>query len=163
MNFLKDLKKIKDSLIDRILSDEQPDMSPTVDSSTTEILKDVINELNKKLNSYLGGPEKVIYDYLNDLENDPNGVRNAIRDYTVVLASTVQQSKSNKMALAKTGEITRDYDFKTIIVDEAARANPLDLFIPLSAASRRIILVGDHRQLPHMLEPDIEIKVKESK
>jgi hypothetical protein len=162
MNFLKDLKKIKDSLIDRILSDEQPDMSPTVDSSTTEILKDVINELNKKLNSYLGGPEKVIYDYLNDLENDPNGVRNTIRDYTVVLASTVQQSKSNKMALAKTGEITRDYDFNTIIVDEAARANPLDLFIPLSVASRRIILVGDHRQLPHMLEPDIEKEVKES-
>jgi len=162
MNFMKDLKKIKDSLIDRIISDEQPDMSPTVDSTTTEILKDVINELNKKLNSYLGGPEKVIYDYLNDLENDPNGVRNTIRDYTVVLASTVQQSKSNKMALAKTGEITRDYDFNTIIVDEAARANPLDLFIPLSVASRRIILVGDHRQLPHMLEPDIEMKVKES-
>jgi len=162
LNFLKDLNIIKDSLIDRILSDEQPVMSPTVDSLTTEILKDVINELNNKLNSYLGGPEKVIYDYLNDLENDPNGVRNTIRDYTVVLASTVQQSKSKKMAIAKTGDITRDYDFNTIIVDEAARANPLDLFIPLSAASRRIILVGDHRQLPHMLEPDIEKEVKKS-
>ena len=162
LNFLKDLKKTKDSLIDRILSNEQPDSSPPVDSFTSEILKDVINELNKKLNSYLGGPEKVIYDYLNDLDNDPNGVRNTIRDYTVVLASTVQQSKSNKMAIAKTGEITRDYEFNTVIVDEAARANPLDLFIPLSAASRRIILVGDHRQLPHMLEPDIEKEVKES-
>jgi len=162
INFLKDLKKVKDSLIDRILSDEQPDMSPTVDSSTTEILKDVINELNKKVNSYLGGPEIVLYDYLNDLENDPKGVRKTIRYYTVVLASTVQHAKSKIMALAKTGEITRDYDFNTVIVDEAARANPLDLFIPFSAASRRIILVGDHRQLPHMLEPEIEKEVKES-
>ncbi len=43
-----------------------------------------------------------------------------------------------------------------MIVDEAARANPLDLFIPMTMARRRVVLVGDHRQLPHMLEPDVE-------
>lgn len=43
-----------------------------------------------------------------------------------------------------------------MIVDEAARANPLDLMIPMSLAKRRIILVGDQRQLPHILEPDVE-------
>ena len=32
----------------------------------------------------------------------------------------------------------------------------MDLFIPMSLAERRIILVGDHRQLPHILEPDVE-------
>jgi superfamily I DNA and/or RNA helicase len=41
-------------------------------------------------------------------------------------------------------------------VDEAARANPLDLLIPMSIAKRRIILVGDQRQLPHLLEPEVE-------
>jgi superfamily I DNA and/or RNA helicase len=46
--------------------------------------------------------------------------------------------------------------FENVIVDEAARANPLDLFIPMSLARRRVILVGDHRQLPHLLDPDIE-------
>jgi superfamily I DNA and/or RNA helicase len=46
--------------------------------------------------------------------------------------------------------------FDTVIIDEAARANPLDLFIPMSLARRKIILVGDHRQLPHSLEPDVE-------
>jgi superfamily I DNA and/or RNA helicase len=46
--------------------------------------------------------------------------------------------------------------FETVVVDEAARANPLDLFIPMSLADRRIILVGDHRQLPHILEQEIE-------
>jgi len=161
-SILDSLTKTRDILLDRILSNEQPNGSPTVDASTNEILTDVINELNKRLNGYIGGPDKVLFDYLNDLEHDPNGVRNTIRDYTVVLASTVQQSKSGKMAIAKTGEITRDYEFNTVIVDEAARANPLDLFIPLSAASRRIILVGDHRQLPHMLEPEVERQVNES-
>jgi superfamily I DNA and/or RNA helicase len=46
--------------------------------------------------------------------------------------------------------------FETVIVDEAARSNPLDLFIPMSMARRRVVLVGDQRQLPHMLEPDVE-------
>ena len=46
--------------------------------------------------------------------------------------------------------------FETVVVDEAARASPPDLLIPMSLAKTRIILVGDHRQLPHMLEPEIE-------
>jgi superfamily I DNA and/or RNA helicase len=49
--------------------------------------------------------------------------------------------------------------FGTVIVDEAARANPLDLFIPMTMARERIILVGDHRQLPHLLEPEVEREV----
>jgi len=43
--------------------------------------------------------------------------------------------------------------------DEARRevdVLDLDLLIPLSLAERRIILVGDHRQLPHLLDPDVE-------
>ena len=55
-----------------------------------------------------------------------------------------------------------DTVFANVIVDEAARANPLDLFIPMSRAERRIILVGDHRQLPHILEPDIESQLEQS-
>jgi len=41
-----------------------------------------------------------------------------------------------------------------VIIDEAARANPLDLFIPMSMG-KKLVLVGDHKQLPHMLEPDV--------
>ena len=101
---MSDIKKIKDSLIDRILSDEQPDMSPTVDSSTTEILKDVINELNKKLNNYLGGPEKVIYDYLNDLENDPNEMINLIYDmnYSQITSKLKNELYSLKKSFGET-------------------------------------------------------------
>lgn len=46
--------------------------------------------------------------------------------------------------------------FDLIIVDEAARAHPLDLLIPLSLADdkNKVILVGDQKQLPHMLETD---------
>jgi superfamily I DNA and/or RNA helicase len=45
--------------------------------------------------------------------------------------------------------------FDTVILDEAARANPLDLMIPMSLAMNRIILVGDHRQLPQLLDDNL--------
>ena len=77
----------------------------------------------------------------------------------MVLAATCQQSVSRPMADAKRGE---DTVFRTVIVDEAARSNPLDLLIPMSRAERRIVLVGDHRQLPHLLEPDVEREIEQS-
>jgi superfamily I DNA and/or RNA helicase len=52
--------------------------------------------------------------------------------------------------------------FRSVIVDEAARCNPLDLMIPLCLAQRRIVLVGDHRQLPHVLEPGVERELNRS-
>lgn len=43
----------------------------------------------------------------------------------------------------------KDYDY--VIIDEAAKCNVLDLLIPLNMG-RKIILVGDHKQLYPMLE-----------
>jgi len=40
-----------------------------------------------------------------------------------------------------------DQDFDFVLVDEAARATPLELLIPL-VRGKTIVLVGDHRQLP---------------
>ena len=50
-------------------------------------------------------------------------------------------------------------EFDTVVIDEAARANPLDLFVPMAMARRRIILVGDHRQLPHLVQRELEDEV----
>lgn len=44
---------------------------------------------------------------------------------------------------------------ENVILEEAARSNPLDLLIPMSKATERIIMVGDQNQLPHLLEDDI--------
>ena len=45
--------------------------------------------------------------------------------------------------------------FQNVILEEAARSNPLDLLIPMTRALRRIILVGDQKQLPQLIENDI--------
>ncbi len=50
---------------------------------------------------------------------------------------------------------TEPYLYDTVIIDEAARATPPDLLIPMCLATRRILLVGDHRQLPQLVDDDI--------
>jgi hypothetical protein len=155
--FLSELKTLQDGLID-LLSAEKPVGAPMVHSDLESLLPDIVDALYAKARESAGGEDAVLYEYLNDLENDIDAVRDAVRSYTVVLAATCQQSVGFQMSQAK-GE---DTVFANVIVDEAARANPLDLFIPMSRAERRIILVGDHRQLPHILEPDIESQLEQS-
>jgi hypothetical protein len=156
-SFLSELKALQDGLID-LLSAEKPVGAPMVHSDLESLLPEIVDALYTKARESAGGEDAVLYEYLNDLENDIDAVRDAVRNYTVVLAATCQQSVGFQMSQAK-GE---DTVFANVIVDEAARANPLDLFIPMSRAERRIILVGDHRQLPHILEPDIESQLEQS-
>lgn len=85
----------------------------------------------------------ILSDFLNRLEQDYEMI---VRKYSMTTAATCQTSLDLRDGINKT------YDL--VIIDEAARANPLDLFIPMSMG-RKIVLVGDHKQLPHMLEPDV--------
>lgn len=85
----------------------------------------------------------VLAEFLERLGQDYESV---VKKYSMTTAATCQAS----MDLYENAD--KIYDL--VIVDEAARANPLDLFIPMSMG-RKVILVGDQKQLPHMLEPDI--------
>ena len=53
-----------------------------------------------------------------------------------------------------------DIIYDNVLVDEAARSNPLDLFIPMSVAKEKIIMVGDHRQLPHIIDDEVVSKME---
>ena len=85
----------------------------------------------------------ILSEFLSRLEQEYEAI---VKKYSMTTAATCQtcldlKSDSNQI-------------FDLVIIDEAARANPLDLFIPMSMG-KKIILVGDHKQLPHMLEPDV--------
>lgn len=97
--------------------------------------------------------------YMQSLEEDPLAVKQAILNYSAVNGATNQQVMRKEIADLKDGEIV----FDNVLVDEAARSNPLDLFIPLSVAKDRIILVGDHRQLPHIIDEQIVGKLEDNK
>jgi superfamily I DNA and/or RNA helicase len=89
--------------------------------------------------------------YVNEISTFP-AVDAVVREYTAVHAATCQRSA---LYLDNPG-------YQNVIVDEAARVNPTDLLIPLVQATTRVILVGDHRQLPATFDENIARGVSES-
>ncbi|MEV0328961.1 AAA domain-containing protein [Micromonospora echinospora] len=147
---------VRDTLLDRLTPTTGPAPEPVVDPGVADLLARVTNALEERVRETRGdGAELALLDYLEALKGDPEAVAWTLREYTASYAATCQQVSSPSMADAKQTRVD-DVVFDTVIVDEAARANPLDLMIPLIHAGRRIVLVGDHNQLPHMLEPDVE-------
>ncbi|RDV36434.1 AAA family ATPase [Bradymonadaceae bacterium TMQ3] len=157
--WLEEGRPLRDALIDRLT---QPPVAtvPCFDEETQGLLLEIHDAVNRRLATTRSGEDFAVAAYLNELEYDPEGVRKALEHYTVVLAATLQQAAGKTMRQVR-GIDEGQTTFESVIIDEAARANPLDLFIPLSMAKRRVVLVGDHRQLPHMLEPDVERQLAE--
>lgn len=106
--------------------------------------------------------DRILAEYLDELEHNTAAVQESLKNYCFVFTATLQQSEGKDILRAKRGAADRanrtgfvKIEYDTVIVDEAARASPGDLMIPLARARGRIILVGDHRQLPHMYDEDI--------
>jgi hypothetical protein len=99
-------------------------------------------------------------EFLAELDSNPNGITDAVSDYSFAFAATCQQSVNRGMQFQKgiTGgdvnENQKGMEYEYVIVDEAARVSPRDLMVPM-AQGKRIILVGDHRQLPHIIDDEV--------
>ena len=96
-------------------------------------------------------------EFLAELENNPFGMVDAVSEFSYAFAATVQQSVNRDMQSRKGiagGRVTEGLEYEYVIVDEAARVSPRDLMIPMSQG-KRIILVGDHRQLPHIIDEEV--------
>jgi len=151
-DFLPALEELQGVLIDRLMPSKHTSSAPVINEDVEIALGSAVDALRERVRSSQSGVEEVLYDFHDDLENDVEGTFKTVKSYTAVLAATCQQAVGHQMSQLK-GD---DTVFNTVVVDEAARANPLDLFIPMSLAERRIILVGDHRQLPHILDHEVE-------
>jgi superfamily I DNA and/or RNA helicase len=118
-----------------------------------ECLNKLIYELDNILSSQIGNQKeasaKILLDY--KIAINTGEAERIVNEYSRIRAATCQQS----MQLNSSD----NFEYDLVVVDEAARANPLDLFIPMSMA-KKIVLVGDQRQLPHMLDPDVERKLE---
>jgi DNA polymerase III delta prime subunit len=153
IDFLTELKALKG----RLLSIHTPSPEFRVEKTREDVLK-LSATVSKILDSSLQSANKktaVLADFLHELEDNPGGVREAVGDYNFVFAATVQQSEGREIRSAKTKSDEDVVKYDTVIIDEAARASPRDLLIPMSQAEKRIILVGDHRQLPHLIDEEV--------
>lgn len=158
LNFLSELRELKGSLLHRYLP--YPDFrieKPREDvlslvTTVSQLLKEKLSSTNKR--------DIILAEFLHELEDNPDGAREAIEEYNFVFAATTQQSAGKHIINSKNKKIHYDQrsemiKYDTVIIDEAARTSPRDLLIPMSQAEKRIILVGDHRQLPHLIDEEV--------
>lgn len=152
--FLGILSLLHERLLHEITAPKVEHRALLPNAGVCNALDGIENELESVISlSPTEGPAAALESFLEDLKQDPASGRRAVERYSALLAATCQGAGAESVMLVLENE---ESQFDTVIVDEAARANPLDLMIPMSLAGRRVVLVGDHRQLPHLLEPDVE-------
>lgn len=105
--------------------------------------KDAINEIIDAMKRYrFNEKQEIISEYLYSLYPGPE-LQDTIKKYQQIVAATHQLSDEAAGI------------YKDVLIDEAARSCPADLLIPLADAENRVILVGDHKQLPQYIEDEV--------
>ncbi|TVL55345.1 hypothetical protein AYJ00_04710 [Shewanella algae] len=160
---IEEIISTKEQLIDAVRPDYRPYLLRSyIDEADCSVLDEMESELYGLLSkSRVLGPLIVRHEYIEALENQAYNIEKSIEDYVTIIGATCQQAAGDQMLSLKETTERQGITFNTVIVDEAARASPLDLMIPMAMAKRRIVLVGDHLQLPHMLEPRVETELQE--
>lgn len=122
--------------------------------------KDIIEKMAMVIGELTKSKEMTFLDIIEGLAFKLNDIDNAaeiISKYTTIVGSTCAQAEKS----ADLMELHNDrYDY--VIIDEAARANPLDIMIPMMMGTK-VILIGDHKQLPHYIETKYVEKFRKEK
>jgi len=165
------LKGCKISILSKLTPVEYPFMDKVFNQKIAEIFEKISSIINNIVRENKNFKERIKLKYLDELENNPLRVRDTIREYITTFGATCQQTqgkeiiKAKKRVLENKINIRELYNqsrtYENVLIDEAARSNPPDLLIPMSMAKRRIILVGDHKQLPHLIDENILEQLKD--
>lgn len=150
IKFYKELTAVKEELLRRFT----PKPSYVKYNKNTDLLK-LCKEIEKCFTKNMTSKEKVnqiLSDWVEYIKVTPNALDTTVKDLSIAYASTAQQTESRSML-----NVTKDSEnyFDDVIIDEAARCGPPDILIPMCNATKRIILVGDHRQLPQLINEEI--------
>lgn len=154
---LSGLKKLKSELLEAF--SRQPRYVPDeADEAVISLCKDAGQFLESRRGK-ADKKERIIAEWIQALQSGSAAFSRAIKDLDFVYASTSQQSdgddiRKQKREMEGMNSPLANF-FPVVITDEAARAAPPDLLIPMCKASRKIILVGDHRQLPQLVDDDL--------
>ncbi|MGL5639159.1 MAG: AAA domain-containing protein [Cetobacterium sp.] len=165
------MKRCKISIISKFFTVEDSYLSELENQKVEDLLNTLklfVEELKSESKDY---KEDLKIKYLKELENNPLRIRDTLRSYITTFGATCQQSQGKVIKRAKNMNeklqsdrsiALKDYEiYDNVLVDEAARSGPPDLLIPMSMAKDRIILVGDHKQLPHIVDESIVDEIGE--
>ncbi|UOR66834.1 AAA domain-containing protein [Helicobacter pylori] len=148
------LEKLQELKI-RLLEKNAPKRKYEIPKPNEKVVS-LANDLLEVLSSQSPNDKKirVLLEYLSVLERNPWDLESLLKDYNFVFSSTI----------GKYHEALKEKEtpyFDSVIVDEAAKANPLELLMVMALAKERIILVGDDRQLPYYLDDEIGKKLED--
>ncbi len=164
--FLNKMAALKKSLLSRLTA---PPVF-RVEKQNDEIVA-LVDEALKRIRetgvSAKDARSAALAEFLAELQSNPYGMMDAVSDYAYAFAATCQQSVNTQMQRQKglrkveSPEQFQKLEYEYVIVDEAARVTPPDLMVAM-AQGKKIILVGDHRQLPHIVDENVIKKLTES-
>lgn len=115
-----------------------------------EILNEIMTDVKEELAQRAELEESVLAEYVSIFKNNFAEVVSVTKKYNKYSGVTHNQLDNRKVQRS----LNNKKIFENVIIDEAARSSPLDLFVVMSRASNRIILVGDHCQLPQYTDRD---------
>ena len=148
-DFLHKLKELQEKYLIALRSDSNV-VKGGVNDPLNNWIDDAIEEFNEKEKHSYEDKDTFLVATLETLREELFGntqhIKEAIQQYAHSIAATNQYAGSKNLS---------DTKCENVILEEAARSNPLDLLIPMTRATERIIMVGDQFQLPHLLENDI--------
>ncbi|QIE30194.1 DEAD/DEAH box helicase [Caballeronia sp. SBC2] len=156
MPSLKELAALKKKFLDRFTA--QPVFR--VEKHNDEVFalaREAVERIKTVGYSTKDAKSAALAEFLAELESNPYGMIDAVSDYSFAFAATCQQSVNRQMQVQKGvygDDAAQKMEYEYVIVDEAARVSPRDLMVPM-VQGKRIILVGDHRQLPHIIDDEV--------
>ena len=113
----------------------------------TNITIDDLENLKSIINNYL----KIQKEWIKEIEKinlgDKEELKKIYIEFVNVIGITCVQSGSRKFA-------SEYNDFDVVIIDESSKATPPELLLPM-LKGKKIILVGDHKQLPPVMESEV--------
>lgn len=149
---LASLAGVRDAVIDRVLDSRARTSVVAAIPEVEALLDRAQKQAREEVAAVVTTVDRAVEEFRRAVQEQPEAVRESVRRNTQALAATCQQAVGGAMR-------TQQPTFDTVIVDEAARANPLDLMIPMSIATGRIVLVGDHRQLPQLIDDGLQAEL----
>jgi hypothetical protein len=98
--------------------------------------------------------KEIVLDWIETLSSYQGSLEQVYIDNTNVVAATC-------MGIARGSDnVFVDKEFDVVVIDESARSSPAELLVPM-IRGRRIVLVGDHRQLPPQKDNELERRLEE--
>lgn len=157
LDFLPQLRNLKEKLL---MANTMPPVF-SVDKpndAVIDIVTETIEAIRHKGLSTRDAKTLALAEFLNELECNPSEMINSIADYSFAFAATCQQSANiemqNQKGIIHGSPNQQQLEYEYVIVDEAARVSPRDLLVSM-VQGKKIILVGDHRQLPHIINEEV--------